>query len=113
MKLEKMADGYLEALGKWQYKASSKRLYSHDLLWYFIFLEFNHVDHSDETVTVWRDCLPDDSLKERRYHTIVMFTRYLQGSTVEMRVIPRICSSNTLPRMEPIDFKQIYRKPTP
>lgn len=97
MKLEKMADRYLEALGKWQYKASSKRLYSHDLLWYFIFLEFNHVDHSDETVTVWRDCLPDDSLKERRYHTIVMFTRYLQGSTVEMRVIPRICSSNTLP----------------
>lgn len=32
MKLEKMADRYLEALDKWQYKASSKRLYSHDLL---------------------------------------------------------------------------------
>ena len=97
MKLEKMADGYLEALGKWQYKASSKRLYSHDLLWYFMLLEFNHVDHCDETVIVWRDYLPDDSLKERRYRTIVMFTRYLQGNMAEIRVIPRICSSNTLP----------------
>lgn len=97
MKLEKMADRYLEALDKWQYKASSKRLYSHDLLWYFMFLEFNHVDHSHKTITAWTDCLPDDSLKDRRHRTIVMFACYLQGNMAEIRVIPHICSSDTLP----------------
>lgn len=97
VKLEKMADGYLEDLGKWQYKASSKKLYSYDLLWYFMFLEFNHVDHSHKTVTAWMDRLPDDSLKERRYRTIIMFTCYLQGGLVKTRSIPRKCASDTLP----------------
>lgn len=96
-KLEKMADRYLDALRKWQYKTSSKKLYAHDLLWYFMFLEFNRLDHSTETVTAWMNCLPDDSLKKRRCRTVAMFTRYLQGEMTEARPIPRQRISNALP----------------
>ena len=97
MKLEKMADGYLDALGKWQYKTSSKKLYAHDLLWYFMFLEFNRLDHSPETVTAWMGRLPDDSLKERRCRTVAMFTHYIRGDMTETSLIHRQCASNTLP----------------
>lgn len=103
--LEEKADAYLDTLDEWKYMESSRDLYRNDLMWYFMFLELNHVCHSPETVSAWLSVLPEYpnqkqencSVSARRSHTVRMFEKFLCGSMATNVVHQYQRSSDSLP----------------
>ncbi len=95
--LDPKVDEFMDALDEWRYLDSSKNLYRNDLMWYFIFLEFNHIDHSDQSAALWISMLPEYSDQKkancsvlaRRVHTIKMFCDMLHGEMDSNMVSPR------------------------
>lgn len=89
--LETKAEEYIDALSEWKYKESSKAIYRTDFLWYFLFLELNHMEHSSDAVKAWVSVLPDYpnqkradcSVKAHRIRTISMFDVFIQNGTVD------------------------------
>lgn len=84
--LESQTEGFLNALDDWKYKESSKSLYQSDIVWYCMFLELNHFEHTSDAIRSWGAALPDCpnqknqncSISARRIHTIRMFDVYLK-----------------------------------
>lgn len=53
MDLEPKAEAFLSALDEWQYLESSKNVFRNSLTWYFLFLEINEVNHSEENTEIF------------------------------------------------------------
>ncbi len=97
MPLESQFEGFFNTLDDWNYKESSKSLYQSDLIWYCMFLELNHLEHTSETVRSWGAALPEYpnqkkqncTVSARRIHTIRLFDAYLRrdlsGNIVQNR----------------------------
>lgn len=87
--LEPLAEDCLSNLSKWGYAKSSKKLFNHDFTRYFLFLELNHIEHSAASVELWINTLPDDSVRERRKHTIKLFEDYLKNPDTHSTRAPK------------------------
>jgi site-specific recombinase XerD len=80
--LERLVPEYLSSLDEMRYNSSSKQLYCHDFVSFFLFLELNHVEYSDESVKLWLDNQSaHGTLWERKRHTITLFGDYLINGT--------------------------------
>lgn len=87
MDLEPKAEAFLSALDEWQYLESSKNVFRNSLTWYFLFLEINEVNHSEENAEIFFSVLPEypnaskqtSTPKSHHIHTVKMFTEFLNG----------------------------------
>lgn len=103
--LESQVDAFWDALDEWNYKESSKALYRTDFIWYFMFLELNHLEHSSETVRSWSSVLPsypdqkkqNSTVTARKIHTIKMFDEFLKGSMNGNVLYKRPAAADSLP----------------
>lgn len=104
--LEPRGDEFMDLLDEWKYLESSKHLYRTDLTWYFIFLEYNHIDHSEESVNLWLSLLPEYpnqkrancTVSARKAHSIKMFCNMLNESAFTNRIIKKPSLVNELPQ---------------
>ena len=88
MELELVAEAFLSALDEWQYLESSKTVFRNALNWYFLFLEINKVNHSEETANIFYTVQPDypnskqknSTPSSMRIHTVKMFVEFINGS---------------------------------
>lgn len=105
LSLESKMDAFLSALGDWKYKESSLKQFRNDFQWYFMFLEVNHLSHSEDSIDLWSKMLSDSpiqyknrySLKDRRCHTIRLFDRFLKGCMESNMIVPRPREADNLP----------------
>jgi len=89
--LESKATEFLEVLGEFGYKDYTVNHYRSDLEWYFLFLEINHLDHSNQSMTSWASALSVSvqqgketcSLTEHRIYTVRSFELFLNGYSPE------------------------------
>ena len=103
--LESHIEGFFNVLDDWNYKESSKSLYQSDFIWYCMFLELNHLEHTSDAVRIWSDTLPDCpnqknkscSISARRIHTIRMFDAYLRRDLRGNIVQNRQLATDSLP----------------
>ena len=81
--LEPLVPQYLSSLDEMRYNNSSKALYANDFTNFFLFLELNHMEYSEEAVEIWLDKQSSrGAFWERRRHTLTLFKHYLRtGST--------------------------------
>lgn len=81
-KLDPIVVGFLSSLDEQRYNAGTKKHYRHDFTNYFFFIEVNHLEYSSESVELWLKHTPENTLFERRRHTLSLFADYLAvGST--------------------------------
>jgi site-specific recombinase XerD len=80
--LEPLARSYLSSLDEMRYSTPSKLLYNNDLTNFFLFLELNHIEYSDEAVALWLEKQTSHGpIWERRRHTLKQFADYLKTGT--------------------------------
>ncbi len=104
--LETRAVEYLNALSEWQYLESSKGIYRNALIWYFMFLELNALDHSESTIEAFISVQPEypnvqkanSSPAAQRKHTVKMFDDFLKSNmTTNLMVKPKPNAFDILP----------------
>jgi site-specific recombinase XerD len=80
--LEPLVSGYLSSLDEMCYNESSKHMYCHDFTNFFLFLELNHIDYSEDAVELWLEKQTSQAeVWERRRHTLTLFGYYLKTGT--------------------------------
>lgn len=103
--LDCKVDEFLHLLDEWKYLDSSKNLFKTDLTWYFIFLEYNHIQHSDNAVEMWFKFLPaypnqqkaNCSVSARRMHTLKLFCNMLKGTPFTSKTVEKPSKAEFLP----------------
>lgn len=103
--IEVKMDAFLEVLGNWKYKDSSLNVYRNDFMWYFMFLEINHIQHSEESMAYWESVSFDDpkhtnsrySLSDRRHHAVRLFDSFLKDGMRSNRAYKPALQSDSLP----------------
>ena len=103
--IEAKTEAFLEILGEWKYKDSSLDIYRNDFMWYFMFLEINHIQHSSESMTLWESIPFGGSkrtksrhpLSDRRHHAVRLLDSFLKGGMKSNVVHKSVLQSDTLP----------------
>lgn len=103
--IEAKMEAFLGILGDWKYKDSSLDIYRNDFMWYFMFLEINHIQHSNESMAWW-ESIPFEGSKQtksryspgdRRHHVVQLFDSFLKGSMKSNRAYKSVRQSDSLP----------------
>ena len=103
--LEGKMDAFFGILEEWKYKDSSLDVYRSDFMWYFMFLEINHIQHSDESMDYWESISfgstqtmdSRSSFSDRRHHVVRMFDAFLKDSLKSNRIHKPALRSDSLP----------------
>ncbi len=88
--LEKRVDEFMEALNEWRYTEATKECYRNALNWYFLFLEFNRIEHSEQAIHWFANVLPEypntrenhNSPSLYRIHAVKLFRDFLRGPLI-------------------------------
>ena len=81
-KFEPFAAEFLSKLGRQQYSGLVIKKNMHDLTNYFLFIEINHLEFSQQSIGLWLESSPRNATWERKRHTLTLFADYISSGSI-------------------------------